>query len=119
MKRLIAAVVAALLIMASDPPEAKAIWVEGSWLSDACLSTERTNETACLSYVMGIVDMLSVDRKLPSQNFPAICLPETGTINGLHLHRLVTAYVRGHPEEQNEPAVLTVLKAIKDVFPCS
>ena len=64
--------------------------------------------TACVSYVMGVTDALSL--------MGAICTPEHSTAR--QAIDVVVKYLRAHPEQRPLSAAMQVRAALQEAFPC-
>ena len=89
----------------------------GSSLSSDCLSKLDEGRFTCLMYVAGVADLLVTQQQAIPGSYSEICIPE-GEVTLGQLRRVVTAYIREHPEEEHYLAVVIVLSAIREAFPC-
>lgn len=97
--------VAGLALTASP---ARAEWMNGSQLHDACTSSAAVDRAMCLSYVMGVLDGY---RALPQ---PPV-VPED--ISAGKVRDVVVAYMADHPEVLERQGRTVVKSAITDAWP--
>lgn len=71
----------------------------------------------CLGYVSGFTDSVRLTSHFYKPRDPKICLPEKGTSNN-QLIRVVTKWLKDHPENLHESARMEVLLAFQNTFPC-
>ena len=101
MKLLLLATALAWAAWAADPQPARAAWVPGQNLHDACADA-MDSETAfasgqragfCLGYVAGVADLMSVISDLEARGmaFPATCIQNTVALG--RLRDIAKAYV--------------------------
>ena len=111
----------ALLVL---PLPAKAEWMDGKQLhilyrafsAPAQGQSDAAREASAmyLGYVTGVVN--ATDALAQNKIY---CLPPLGAgTSNEQLAHVVGAYITAHPAEQNEPAMLLIFKALKNVFPC-
>ena len=111
---------------AQDPEPARAAWVPGQILRDACADA-LVGEPAfasgqragfCLGYVAGVADMMSVISDLEARGmaFPATCIQNTVALG--RLRDAAKTYVAEHPDQSEYLAITTVITALLDAFPC-
>jgi hypothetical protein len=65
----------------------------------------------CVGYLAGIQNLNAINEQ------PHFCDPDTGTSSEQTI-RIVAKYLQDHPEELHEPAVSSVLRALRAAFPC-
>ena len=121
MKRLSLMLATLAWLVTGQVSPAWAYWMEGNTLVEDCLSDDATNRVACLSYIIGVADIISVISNLDVSGFAAVCFPPGAVTAGVtadQLRRVVVKYLKAHPEETHEPAVLLVTVALREAFPC-
>ena len=79
--------------------------VSGNRLNEECQSNE---SLYCLGYASGIADTRPL--------FHNICLPDSSTYGQVEL--VVKKYLADHPDKLHQDAVILVLEALKEAFPC-
>ena len=93
-------------------------WLGGNEFVETCLSDGSGEHLSCLLYIIGVADMISglsnMEPVIP--NYAPTCFPD-GTTTG-QLHRIVVKYLKAHPEETHTPAVVLVMVALREAFPC-
>ena len=106
--RLAALVVAAGLLwpVSADTQAAVSYLETGDMLYTDCSTS--MGRTACISYVMGVTDALSL--------MGAICTPEHSTAR--QAIDVVVKYLRAHPEQRPLSAAMQVRGALQEAFPC-
>ena len=106
--RLAALVVAAGLLwpVSADTQAAVSYLETGDMLYTDCSTS--MGRTACISYVMGVTDALSL--------MGAICTPEHSTAR--QAIDVVVKYLRAHPEQRPLSAAMQVRRALQEAFPC-
>jgi len=97
-------------------------YMNGTQLAEACLSTDiQMQKSICPTYLMGVSDGFEViagalglaGEKGAELSF---CKPKRFVL--AQYQRVVTKYLRVHPEELHHGAALLVLKALTEAFPC-
>ncbi len=82
------------------------------------LSVEDTvSSIYCLGYVSGFTDSVRLTSHFYKPQDPKICLPEKGASNN-QLIRVVTKWLKDHPENLHESARMEVMFAFQNTFPC-
>lgn len=72
----------------------------------------------CLGYLAGFTDSHAFEVGITKPKKPLYCLPEGGN-KGTQLARIVTKYLKNHPEDLHRSARLSVAMALSLAFPCS
>ena len=89
---------------------ADTVAVSGNELYSRCIHGPSTPQyVACLAYVEGTVDALSVDK--------TICLPESHVTTG-QVKDIIVNYLRDHPQNRHNSASLLAAIALNEAFPC-
>lgn len=71
----------------------------------------------CLGYVSGFTDSVRLTSHFYKPRDPKICLPEKGASNE-QLIRVVTKWLKDHPENLHGSARLEVMLALENTFTC-
>jgi len=71
----------------------------------------------CLSYLAGFTDSLRLTASLFKPQNQKVCLPEEGT-SGEQLARIVTKWLKDHPEHIHESGRIQIMFALVNAFPC-
>ena len=90
--------------------------MEGNQFVEHCLSDESLHELACMSYVVGVADMLDAMSQRKLDSFKPFCTPDETTSG--QLHRVVVKHLKAHPELAHAPALFLVIVALREAFPC-
>jgi hypothetical protein len=69
----------------------------------------------CMYYISGFLDGHSLASAVGSGS-PSLCFPKGGSLG--QMVRVVTKWMRDHPEKLNESAAMCVYRALVDAFPC-
>jgi hypothetical protein len=105
---------------------AKAQALTGSQLQEACKAVTDDNTPpirlgTCLGFVRGVVDtqamwevVAQVDKSYPKVHS---CVPKE--VEMKQTVQVVLKFLDDHPERLHEPAVILVLEALHNAFPCS
>jgi hypothetical protein len=106
--RLMALAVAVNLLwpVSADAQAAVSYLETGNMLYADCSTS--MGRTACISYVMGVTDALSL--------MGAICTPEHSTAR--QAIDVVVKYLGAHPEQRPLSAAMQVRGALQEAFPC-
>jgi hypothetical protein len=70
----------------------------------------------CLAYLSGFQDSIRLSISLFKPQNQIICLPEKAS--SIQLARIVTKWLKDHPQQLHESGRMLVLFALGDVFPC-
>ena len=118
MTKKLALILAAMTwLVAGHATPAWSFWQKGNDLVEDCTSDNDSNVLTCLGYVMGVADMIDANSTLDISGFSPICIPsETVTVG--QLRRVVVKYLNSHPEKTHDPAVVLVVVALREAFPC-
>lgn len=118
--------VAATVLLSVAPVEAQG--VSGNLIIDAC--NEDPNGL-CLSYIAGAIDGMRWASDIAAfrsgateaqamrnlaESLLGACTPPTSTAG--QLSAVALNYMRNHPENWHEPAVVLIHRALMDAFPC-
>ena len=103
---------------------------DGSFFLEACGAAVRVSDgespksgsdligsTFCTGYVAGFLDGMSVTSNALKAQRP-ICLPENGISNDQAI-RIFVKYLRQNPEVLNQSGRVSLLIALRKVFPCT
>lgn len=71
---------------------------------------------ACLEYVVGATDMLSLIQALRLKESPLYCQPKG--VTGAQVQSIVVRYLRDKPEQRHLAAASSVAMALIGAFPC-
>ncbi len=104
------------LVAGQVSPAWAAYWIKGNAFVDHCLSDDARSEAYCFAYVAGVADMVGSISVPMVSGFTAVCFPDETTLG--QLNRVVVKYLKAHPEETHEPAVVLVTVALREAFPC-
>ncbi len=118
MKKLMLLVALTVAIQVSP---AEAVWKKGNLLVDECLSESDFNEIMCYGYVIGIADMVHEMAQMAESKRvwrPDVCFPDITSISAAQIKRVVVKYLKKHPEETHNKAVILVIGAFEEAFPC-
>ncbi len=118
MKKLMLLVALTVAIQVSP---AEAVWKKGNLLVDECLSESDFNEIMCYGYVIGIADMVREMAQMAESKRvwrPDVCFPDITSISAAQIKRVVVKYLKEHPEETHNKAVILVIGALEEAFPC-
>lgn len=97
-------------------------YMNGTDLANLCLSSNvQMQKSICPTYLVGVSDGFEVmagslgqmDEKGAKLPF---CKPKTFTVS--QFQRVVTKYLKDHPEELHFGAAFLVFKALSEAFPC-
>ena len=78
---------------------------------------ERIESIWCLCYISGFADSLRLSSSLFKPQNQKACLPEEGA-SGEQLVRVVTKWLKAHPESLHESGRMQVMIALTNAFPC-
>jgi hypothetical protein len=118
MTKKLALILAAMTwLVAGHATPAWSLWMEGNALVEDCTSDNDWDVLVCSSYVIGVADMIEVNSSLEISGFSPICIPTT-RVTGGQLRRVVVNYLNAHPEETHMAAVVLVIAALREAFPC-
>ena len=109
------------LTVAIQVSPAEAVWKKGNLLVDECVSESDFNEIMCYGYIIGIADVVSVMAQMAESKRvwrPDVCFPDIPSISDAQLKRVVVKYLKKHPEKAHNKAVILVIGAIEEAFPC-
>jgi len=104
--RALAVAVGLLWPVSADAQAAISYLETGDMLYVDCSTS--VGRTACISYVMGVTDALSL--------MGAICTPEHSTAR--QAIDVVVKYLRAHPEQRPVSAAMQIRGALQEAFPC-
>ena len=104
-------------LVAGHATPAHSIWKNGNDLVRECTSDNPSGVIACINYVIGVADMIDVIFQLEISGSAPICIPSE-RVSGVQLERVVVNYFDSHPEETHNPAVVLVIVALREAFPC-
>ena len=105
----------AICLVTGQVSPAWPIWKEGHALVQDCLSDNPGDQIDCLNYVAGVADM--VDVMPETAGLAPVCIPPEGVTVG-QMGRVVVKYLKNHPEEEHDAAVVLVVVALREAFPC-
>jgi hypothetical protein len=77
------------------------------------MTEAKLGRVACLMYVMGAADSLDLATNGERRSY---CAPATSTTD--QFHDVLTLYLREHPEERHRPAVILLVLALSEAWPC-
>lgn len=107
----------ALLLYGPKSAVAYNAFFSGNNLLELC--NDPSMEGACLEYVAGVADVLSIlVEDGSSLNGFRPCVPVAG-VKVSQLSDIVVRYLRTHPEERHLTAASLVAKALSLAFPCA
>lgn len=121
-RRGIAAFLMAALLMAGAVP-AQAARFSGAYMLKICGVGPDGNEispgahAACQSYIAGVLDYHNMLRSMKIAPEINVCIPETVTMNELHL--IVLKYFQKNPQHDSFVAAPAVLLALYAKYPCA
>jgi len=96
---------------------ASAAEIDGNLLLQDCNeATASFGFGYCAGYVAGVAHLVSVESYEGSTYFWKSCPPKAATTE--QLVDVVKKFLNEHPEDRHRPALLLVLKALSNAFPC-
>ena len=119
MRPMLIAVVAALVILS---PSRVIASPTGNKLYEQCKSpagspTYWYDDASCLAYIQGFIEGAISFQELWANDQPkAICLPENVTAG--QMRDVVVKYLEIHPERRHLPAMMSIMTAAVQAFPC-
>lgn len=116
-KGVMAACVAACVYLSAMP--GAAAYISGNELHEMCAKDAGIDfSLSCTLYVLGVADTMRVMSRVttPIANFKHICVP-SGATSG-QLTDVAIKYLRDHPEKRHLGAMVLVINAIREAFPC-
>ena len=117
MKRLSLMFAALTWLVTGQASPAGAVWMNGKAFVEDCLSEDVARKLACVSYITGAADMISVYAVVnPGGGTPAVCIPAETTVG--KLQDVVVNHLKANPEETHSAAVVQVTLALHEAFPC-
>lgn len=78
---------------------------------------EQVLSVYCLGYMSGFTDSVRLTNHFYKPKNPGICLPEKGASNE-QLIRIITKWLKEHPDTLHQTARMDVLLALQNAFPC-
>lgn len=78
---------------------------------------EQIESIYCLAYLSGFTDSVRLSSHFDKPKAQKICLPETGASNE-QLARVVTKWLREHPDTLHQAARIEIMIAFEKAFPC-
>lgn len=78
---------------------------------------EKVEAIYCLGYLSGFTDSMRLTTHFYEPQDQRICLPEQGASNE-QLARVVTKWLRDHPNDLHESARMSVMLSLQTAFPC-
>ena len=103
-------------LVAGQATPARSVWYEGNALFEDCMSNNYSDLIACYHYVMGVADMVDTLGEIEVSGFSPICIPTKVSVG--QLGRVVQSYLNVHPEKTHMKAVVLVVSALREAFPC-
>ncbi len=117
MKRLSLMLAALTWLVTGQASPAGAVWMDGKAFVEDCLSDDVARKLACVSYITGAADMISVFAVVnPGGWTLAVCIPPETTVG--KLQDAVVNHLKANPEETHSAAVVQVTLALHEAFPC-
>lgn len=94
----------------------KEIWpLSGNELLNAC--KDKNLSPFCLGYTMAAVDAISLAQAAGKMSMAPVCTPSNATSG--QVRDVVEKYIYQNPESRHMSAVVLVVLAIRDSWPCS
>ena len=109
-----------LTVLSLSPTPAHANFVNGNGLYDDCKSDKtdslyHVKQSACLSYIQGIVDGVDLENNYhKSERY--YCLPKNVTMG--QIRDVVAQFLESNPAKRHLPAAILVVVSLEEVFPC-
>jgi hypothetical protein len=99
-------------------------FVKGTQLLDRCQSETVVNKTFCLSYIVGVTDVIGMTQAMQHENTTgrpvweqtAVCFPEN--VQGTQVRDIVVKFLVEFPERRGDPAAELVLVALIKAWGC-
>lgn len=107
------------LLALCGPARVPAQWMDGENLARVCDPEQQGHifrPGVCSGYIMAAIDL---DEDLTARGIitkPLFCMPEEVPIS--RVTRVVTGYIKAHPERQDDSAGKLVIDALGAEFPC-
>lgn len=79
---------------------------------------EAADSMLCLGYLSGFTDSLRLSTRFSGTSIANVCLPTEGVSNE-QLSRVITKWLKDHPEDLHKSVRIEVLNALSHVFPCN